>query len=139
MKVLAALGLSIALLSGCGGSTTAQPTPTVTVTQELPAPTVTVTSSSAEVESQLPTVFGGGRRTEGVDMVAGEYRTEFEFAPQFDGDYCLWRIGRAETKGKGWDTSAKITSGYAYVTIPKGAEFFSLLCGSWIRVGKVGN
>ena len=29
MKVLAALGLAVALLSGCGGSTTAQPAPTV--------------------------------------------------------------------------------------------------------------
>jgi hypothetical protein len=40
MKVLAALGLSIALLSGCGGSTTAQPAPTV-------KPAVSKTPSSA--------------------------------------------------------------------------------------------
>ncbi len=39
MKVLAVLGLAVALLSGCGGSTTAQPVPTVTVTQVVPSAT----------------------------------------------------------------------------------------------------
>jgi hypothetical protein len=43
MKVLAALGLSIALLSGCGGAPTAQPAPTVT-------PAVSKTPLSAQDE-----------------------------------------------------------------------------------------
>jgi len=50
MKVLAVLGLAVALLSGCGGTTTAQPVPTVTVTQPAPSATNTVA-----VPSQTPT------------------------------------------------------------------------------------
>jgi hypothetical protein len=40
LKVLPAIGLAVALLSGCSGTTAAQPAPTVTVTvtQEVPAP-----------------------------------------------------------------------------------------------------
>jgi len=75
VKFLAVLGLSVALLSGCSGATTAQPVPTVTVTQEVPAPTVTITRIPADDGSGLRTEFKVGEWIAGQDIQAGTYKT----------------------------------------------------------------
>jgi hypothetical protein len=56
MKVLAILSLAVALLSGCGGSTTAQPAPTVTVIQNVPAPIVTQAAPIVTQAAPIPPV-----------------------------------------------------------------------------------
>ena len=54
MKVLAVLGLAVALLSGCGGTTTSQPAPTVTVTASSSAPVLTSEAAPASATPSNP-------------------------------------------------------------------------------------
>jgi len=127
MKVLAVLGLAVALLSGCGGSTTAQPAPTVTVIQEVPAPTVTVTRIPADAGSGLRTEFEDGTWTAGEDIQAGTYKTAQECSNGY------WKITEGGSNGNDIVANDPVDGGFGKFTVKKGEVVTVRRCGLWVR------
>jgi hypothetical protein len=124
-----ALGLTIAALAGCGGSTkvvTVTQTTATAAEQTQATPATTTETATPQSAPTSGTTFGDGDYQVPQDVKPGTYRT------REGSSGCYWQVTKDVSGDLGSIIANDNTEGPAVVTIPRSAGGFrSGNCGEW--------